>query len=51
MKRKNFLVELMSFLWQRKAYWLFPVIFFLIILIFILAIGSSPVSMFIYPMF
>ncbi|MBQ4077677.1 hypothetical protein IJD15_00650 [bacterium] len=48
MKRKNFLVEIMKFLWSKKAYWIVPVILFLILLIFLIAVGTSPVSPFIY---
>lgn len=48
MKRKNFLVELLKFLWSKKAYWIVPVILFLILLIFLIAVGTSPVSPFIY---
>lgn len=48
MKRKNFLVELIKFLWSKKAYWIVPVILFLILLIFLIAVGTSPVSPFIY---
>ncbi len=47
-KRKNFLIEILSFAWKKKAYWLFPVIVFLILLIFLIAVGTSPVSPFIY---
>lgn len=48
MKRKNFLVEMLNFLWSKKAYWIVPVILFLILLIFLIAVGTSPVSPFIY---
>lgn len=48
MKRKNFLVEMAKFLWSKKAYWIVPVIIFLILLIFLIAVGTSPVSPFIY---
>ena len=48
MKRKNFLVELFNFLWKNKSYWIIQVILFLILLIFIIAVGTSPVSPFIY---
>ena len=47
-KRKNFLFEMAKFLWKQKAYWLVPVILFLILLIFLIAVGTSPVSPFIY---
>ncbi|MBQ4124167.1 hypothetical protein IJD44_10690 [bacterium] len=48
MKRKNFIVEMFKFLWSKKAYWIVPVILFLIILIFLIMVGTSPVSPFIY---
>ncbi len=48
MKRKNILMELLTFIWSKKAYWIVPVILFLILLIFIIAVGTSPVSPFIY---
>ena len=48
MQRKNFLVEMFKFLWKQKAYWIVPVILFLILLIFLIAVGTSPVSPFIY---
>ena len=48
MKRKNFIVELFKFLWSKKVYWIVPVILFLILLIFLIAVGTSPVSPFIY---
>lgn len=48
MKRKNFLLEMFQFLWKQKAYWIFPVIVFLLLLIVLIAVGSSPVSPFIY---
>ncbi|MBQ9246233.1 hypothetical protein IJ182_08205 [bacterium] len=48
MQRKNFLVQMWQFLWAKKAYWIVPVILFLILLIFLIAVGTSPVSPFIY---
>lgn len=48
MKRKNFVLEMLKFLWSKKAYWIVPVILFLILLIFLIAVGTSPVSPFIY---
>ncbi len=47
-RRKNFLAEMWQFAWKQKAYWIFPVIVFLILLIFLIAVGTSPVSPFIY---
>ncbi len=48
MKRKNFLLEILKFIWSKKVYWIVPVILFLILLIFLIAVGTSPVSPFIY---
>lgn len=48
MKRKNILIEMWSFIWKRKVYWIVPIIFFLVMLIFLIAVGTSPVSPFIY---
>jgi hypothetical protein len=50
MKRKNFLVEILKFLWSKKSYWIFPVIFFLILFILLIAVGTSPISPFVYTM-
>lgn len=47
-KRKNFISEIALFMWKQKAYWLFPVVLFLVLLIFLIAVGTSPVSPFIY---
>lgn len=47
-KRKNFLAEMTAFIWKQKAYWLLPVVLFLVLLIFLIAVGTSPVSPFIY---
>ena len=47
-KRNNFLLQMMSFIWSKKVYWIVPVIVFLILLIFLIAVGTSPVSPFIY---
>lgn len=48
MKRKNFLAEMFKFLWKQKAYWIVPVIIFLILLIFLIMVGTTPVTPFIY---
>lgn len=48
MKRKNLFLEIISFLWKNKAYWILPVIVFLVLLVVIIMIGTSPVSPFIY---
>ena len=48
MKRKNFFIEMMKFLWSKKAYWIVPVVLFIILLALLIAVGTSPVSPFIY---
>ena len=50
MKRKNILSEIWSFLWKNKAYWIFPVVVFLLMLIIVIAIGTSPITPFVYTM-
>lgn len=47
-KRKNFLMQMLKFIWSKKVYWIVPAILFLVLLIFLIAIGTSPVSPFIY---
>ena len=47
-KRKNFIAEMAAFMWKQKAYWIFPVVLFLVLLIFLIAVGTSPVSPFMY---
>ena len=47
-RRKNFLTQMLIFIWSKKVYWIVPVILFLILLIFLIAVGTSPVSPFIY---
>lgn len=47
-ERHIFLVEMAAFLWKKKAYWIVPVIIFLVLLIFLISVGSSPISPFIY---
>lgn len=49
-KRKNFLSQLFGFIWERKAYWIVPVVIFLILLIALIFIGTSPVAPFVYTM-
>lgn len=47
-KRSNVVLELFKFIWSKKAYWILPAIVALILLIFLIAVGSSPISPFIY---
>lgn len=45
-------VEFLHFIWQRKAWWLFPVVIVLFLLgLIIIAGGSSSVGPFIYTLF
>jgi hypothetical protein len=48
MKRKNIFAEIWTFLWKNKAYWIFPAIVFLVLLVLLIMVGTSPVSPFIY---
>jgi len=51
--RASVLSELFSFLWQRKLWWLIPMIVFLVTigLLLVLASVASPISPFIYTLF
>jgi len=44
-------VELMVFLWQRKRWWLIPVVVILVILGLFVVLGSTGVGPFIYTLF
>ncbi len=48
MKRHNIIFEFFKFIWSKKVYWIVPVIVFLLLLILVISIGTSPVSPFIY---
>ena len=48
MKRNNFLLTVLGFIWKRKAYWLLPAIVALLIVILLIATASSPVAPFVY---
>jgi hypothetical protein len=44
--------DLFEFVWERKIWWLFPVIFSIILIAFLIAFGgSTAVSPFIYSIF
>lgn len=46
------LKEFFAFLWQRKLWWLAPMlIVFLIVAVLILFVGSSPLAPVVYPLF
>ena len=52
MSKLSIIIELFSFLKERKAWWLVPIVFFLILLGFLLVFAqSSPIAPFIYTMF
>lgn len=49
--RAGVMGELLSFLWQRKLYWLIPMIVVLLVFgVILLAGGSSFLAPFIYPL-
>lgn len=51
MDRFSIFTELLSFLWERKLWWLIPmIVVFLIIGLLILFVGSSPLAPIIYPL-
>ena len=43
--------ELMVFLWQRKLWWLIPVVVMLVVLGLLVVLGSTGVAPFIYTLF
>ena len=44
--------ELLVFLWQRKLWWMFPIVFILLVFGIIIVVGSSTgVGPFIYTLF
>ncbi len=43
--------ELFSFLWQRRLWWLIPIVVMLVLLSVLLILGSSGVAPFIYTLF
>jgi hypothetical protein len=50
--RMGILGELMSFLWQRKLYWLIPMIITLMLFAILIILGSNPATQpFIYSLF
>jgi hypothetical protein len=52
LSRLGILGELLQFLWQRKLYWLIPMILVLFIFALLIVLGSNPVTQpFIYTMF
>ncbi|EKD90379.1 MAG: hypothetical protein ACD_31C00005G0005 [uncultured bacterium] len=52
MEKLRTIKELFNFLWERKLWWLIPMIFiFLVIGLLIVTIGSSPLAPIIYPLF
>lgn len=52
MSKIGFIVELSEFLWQRKKWWLIPIVMALLLLGgLIVATGSSTIAPFIYALF
>jgi len=50
--RMGILGELLQFLWQRKLYWLIPMIITLILFAILIILGSNPATQpFIYTLF
>ena len=50
--RMSVLGELFSFIWERKLWWLLPMVTILVILgLFLLFAASSPIAPFIYTLF
>ena len=50
--RLGILGELIQFLWQRKLWWMIPMIVILVLFgVLIVLAGSSPVAPFIYTLF
>ncbi len=51
-KNKSLFEEVISFLWERKAWWLVPIIIMLLIVsVLIILSQSSAISPFIYALF
>ena len=52
MSKAGTVSQLFTLLWQRKAWWLFPmVVVFLLLGVLLVATASSPLSPFIYALF
>lgn len=50
--RMGILGELLQFLWQRKLYWLIPMVITLILFAILIILGSNPATQpFIYTLF
>lgn len=50
--RMGILGELIQFLWQRKLYWLIPMVLTLILFAILIILGSNPATQpFIYTLF
>ena len=43
--------DLGRFVWQRKAWWLVPVLLVLAVLLLLVVLGETPLSPFIYSLF
>jgi hypothetical protein len=52
LKNKSFLSELVSMLWEKKLWWLAPIVIILILFAVLLVLGqSSVISPFVYTIF
>lgn len=49
--KSGILGELIIFLWQRKLWWLVPIVIILVLLSALLILGSTGLAPFIYPLF
>ncbi len=50
-RRLGIIKKLFSFLWERKLWWLIPLIIVLLLFALLIIFGQSPVSLFIYTLF
>ena len=48
---KSLLFQLLSLIFKNKKFWLLPVILLLLIVGFLIVLGSSSIAPFIYPLF
>jgi hypothetical protein len=50
-RRRSFITELFSFLWENKAWWLAPIIIALLIVGGLILLGGTAAAPFIYTLF
>lgn len=51
MKKNNFIIELFCFILEKKAYWILPLIIFLVLMSFVIIASTAPYTAFIYSIF